>query len=281
MAAHLTRLVLAASLSISAIALAQCSRSEPLSPASPGSIAATSTDAVGPTGSSAVVVGQFKVCKAGNVSGSFSIVIVSENPAGSTTLVGSTVTIAPGECQVVAENLSGQDLGATVRVTETSAGLQSITNNANGTNVALGPVSGFINFIHGVSYTFTNRVEVPPDVPPGDEGCTPGYWRNHTSSWVGTGYAPGDDFDATFGVNFFNPNITLLQAVNLGGGGINVLVRHGVAGLLSAASPDVDYAYTVAQVIDIVQGDGAYAGLSVSARAALLVAANEAGCPIN
>jgi hypothetical protein len=62
-----------------------------------------------------------------------------------------------------------------------------------------------------------------------------------------------------------------LQAVNLGGGGVERLARHGVAALLSAAHPDVNYPYTVEQVIALVQAGDADA----------LAAANELFCPLN
>ena len=65
--------------------------------------------------------------------------------------------------------------------------------------------------------------------------------------------APSTDVDTTFGVDFFSPDITLIDALNLGGGGNNALARHAVAGLLSAAHPGVDYDYTVAEVIAFVQ----------------------------
>lgn len=107
---------------------------------------------------------------------------------------------------------------------------------------------------------------------PGGEGCTPGYWRNHLSDWATTGYSPSDDFDTVFGVNLFEPDITLGTAIRLGGGGVNKIARHGTAGLLSAAHPEVDYPYTVAQVIAIVQGGG----INID----LLVGANEQGCNI-
>jgi hypothetical protein len=110
----------------------------------------------------------------------------------------------------------------------------------------------------------------PPPPPPGTEGCTPGYWKNHLKAWGATGYALGDDFDATFGVDLFDPNITLETAMNLGGGGVNRLARHGVAALLSAAHPDVDSPYTVAEVIALVQAGDADA----------LADANELGCPL-
>lgn len=104
----------------------------------------------------------------------------------------------------------------------------------------------------------------------GGEGCTPGYWKNHLEDWALTGYSPADDFDTTFGVGLFNPDITLGQAVRARGGGVNKLARHGTAALLSAAHPDVDYPYTVAEVIALVQ----------SGDVDPLVFANELGCDV-
>ncbi|MGH7201833.1 MAG: hypothetical protein ACREJB_14595, partial [Planctomycetaceae bacterium] len=46
---------------------------------------------------------------------------------------------------------------------------------------------------------------------------------------------------------------TLLDALNSGGGGMNALLRHSTAALLNAASPGVDYAISVPQVISLVQ----------------------------
>lgn len=109
-----------------------------------------------------------------------------------------------------------------------------------------------------------------PELPCG-EGCTPGYWKNHLDAWPATGYSVADDFDSIFGANLFNPDITLLEAVNANGGGANALARHGAAALLSATHPDVDYPLTVAQVIALVQaGDKD-----------TLEAANELGCPLD
>lgn len=114
-------------------------------------------------------------------------------------------------------------------------------------------------------------VEGHLDCPTG-EGCTPGYWKNpkHYPDWVPTGLSPGDDFDTTFGVDLFDPDITLEDAVNANGGGANKLARHGTAGLLSALHPAVDYPYTAAEVIAFVQ----------AGNVAPLVEANELGCRI-
>ncbi|MBI4304240.1 MAG: hypothetical protein HY665_07905 [Chloroflexi bacterium] len=99
----------------------------------------------------------------------------------------------------------------------------------------------------------TVTVTPPPPPPPG-EGFTPGYWKNHLSDWPATGYATTNNFNAIFGVtNSVSSSLTLLQAINLGGGGERALIRHATAALLNAAHPSVDYPLTVAQLIALVQ----------------------------
>lgn len=113
---------------------------------------------------------------------------------------------------------------------------------------------------------------------PGIQGCTPGFWKNSVGSWAATGYAPTDDFDTVFGVNAFNPDVTLMQAVRLNGGGINALARHAVAGLLAAAHPDVDYTLSSAQIIADVQS--ALANGTVETTKNMLDRYNNQGCPL-
>ena len=67
-----------------------------------------------------------------------------------------------------------------------------------------------------------------------------------------------------------NTHITLGEAIWARGGGLKKLSRHGTAALLSAAHGDVDYPYTVAEVIALVQ----------AGESDLLVEANELGCDI-
>ena len=45
---------------------------------------------------------------------------------------------------------------------------------------------------------------------------------------------------------------TLHEALENGGGGVDALLRHAVAGLLNAASPAVDYDFTEQEIIDAV-----------------------------
>jgi hypothetical protein len=120
--------------------------------------------------------------------------------------------------------------------------------------------------------------ECPPPPPPGDEGCTPGFWKQsqHFDSW--TGFAPTDKFETVFGVDVPG-DPTLLQALNARGGGINALERHAVAALLNASSPDVDYPLTVSEVIARVQA--AIANGTIEQTKNEFESFNELGCPLS
>jgi hypothetical protein len=127
---------------------------------------------------------------------------------------------------------------------------------------------------------YLKNVPVPPEER-GMEGCTPGYWKQpqHFGSWNGTGYATGNDFDTVFGVNLFDPNITLLQALGRNGGGVNALARHATAALLNASSGGVEYYWTADEVRGVVQMAAA-GSLSFEAAKDLLAPYNEKGCPL-
>ncbi|HXF48904.1 MAG TPA: HYR domain-containing protein [Verrucomicrobiae bacterium] len=111
------------------------------------------------------------------------------------------------------------------------------------------------------------------------EGCTPGFWKNHTRLWdqagdpvsqcvaasiasLGSPYGGSATtaslFRMTFGLTQsqmsavgLNPNLSLQQAINLGGGGYQKLARHGVAAVLSSCA--VNYTYSTTQVLTMVQ----------------------------
>jgi hypothetical protein len=119
-----------------------------------------------------------------------------------------------------------------------------------------------------------------PEPTPRDwQGCTPGYWRqtHHFDSWVPTSYAPTNSYNVTFGVN--GAYATLRDAVGANGGGEGALARHAVAALLNAANPNVNYAYSVADIIAGVQA--AYASRNFEPFKNALDTANNAGCPLN
>ncbi len=122
-------------------------------------------------------------------------------------------------------------------------------------------------------------------VPGGGEGCTPGYWKNHLDSWVT--YSPSQTVASVFSSTPFFGSNTLLEALQGGGGSgvegaTKILLRAAVASLLNAASPDVDFDLTTAQVISSVN-----AALASNDRATMLAlaadldASNNEGCPLN
>jgi hypothetical protein len=123
------------------------------------------------------------------------------------------------------------------------------------------------------------------DTQPG-QGCTPGFWKNHTAAWNSTsdstvshllpflvspfGYNPAvTNFNnqpffrygspaqpGIFGLptgstRNLSSTLTLIGALNLGGGGFQALARHGTAGLLSSGA--VQYPYSPSQMLNAVR----------------------------
>ena len=91
----------------------------------------------------------------------------------------------------------------------------------------------------------------------GTEGCTPGYWKNHTSSWSASGYSPSQTVESVFNVpGSLSPlgDATLLQALSFQGGtgkagAARILLRAPTAGLLNLSNPTIDYGGTKAMFI--------------------------------
>ena len=174
---------------------------------------------------------------------------------------------SPGDVVTVTENLPA---GYTASWTKTTTSGGPTT----GTGVtASGSVSGAI----GTLVVFLNTPTTPPP-PEGGQGCTPGYWKQeqHFDSWPAP-YTPSTLFSDVFENAF--PGKTLLQVLNLGGGGLNALGRHTVSALLSAGSSGVSYDLTTAEVIsqfNAVFPGGDYEGLKNK-----FAGFNEQTCPLN
>jgi len=159
---------------------------------------------------------------------------------------GANVTVT----EVVA-NLAGDEQFDKLDVTTLDEGDPVVLTTLNTPTATVTP--------HGTGGGFTGRagaiLEFYNSVIPttGGEGCTPGFWKNRG---LGLGwpapYAPGDSYDATFGVTSSFGG-TLLDAVRRGGGGENALGRHAVAALLNAASGNVEFDLTTGEVIALVQ----------------------------
>ena len=136
------------------------------------------------------------------------------------------------------------------------------------------------------------RVPLPVVTPPptGTQGCTPGYWKNHTGSWSGTGYSPGQSTVSVFSGAGAFPSLagkSLLQSLQGGGGpgtlgAATILLRAATAALLNAAHSGVAYPLTQAQVIS--QVNSALASNNRDTMLSLgstLDGDNNLGCPLN
>lgn len=124
----------------------------------------------------------------------------------------------------------------------------------------------------------------------GNQGCTPGYWKNHTDSWPPTGYSPNQAVLTMFSEAWRYPtqgHSTLLQALGFGGGqgvegAAEILLRAAVAAVLNASHPGVAYPRVAGDVIAdvnaaLVSGNRD----SMLTLAAALDADNNRGCPLN
>jgi hypothetical protein len=140
-------------------------------------------------------------------------------------------------------------------------------------------------------------VEICPE-PCGGEGCPPGFWKNN-----------GDKHGASAWCDLFSPSMrisdllflneplvirgkgrstitdpTLLQALGANGGGVNAMIRHGVAAMLNAGSDCVNYTINdPIQVIFMIEDtlNGVPGAYTVGELHYTFASYNEAGCPVN
>lgn len=127
----------------------------------------------------------------------------------------------------------------------------------------------------------------------GNEGCTPGYWKNHTSNWEE--YRPASTLGNNWPVLKTSypqyANATFLKALSYKGGpgtegAVRLLLHHAVAAYLNAAHEGVAYPYRrFRQPGDL--RDAINAALASDDRATMLAlkdkldAANNLGCPLS
>ena len=119
-------------------------------------------------------------------------------------------------------------------------------------------------------------------------GCTPGFWKNHTSLWPSP-YTPSTTVGSVFsGASAFPAlaSATLSQALDFGGGSgvegaARTLLREAVAALLNAAAVS-GYPFTTTQVIDQTNAAlGSNNRSTILTQASAFGAANSLGCPLN
>jgi hypothetical protein len=110
-----------------------------------------------------------------------------------------------------------------------------------------------IVFLFGALVVATGATPAAAHDGEGNEGCTPGFWKNHTDEWqVSTDETLEQEFNIpdAFGLD----NKTLLQALSFQGGpGLagmaRNLLRQAVAAKLNVLHEDVDYPLTLSEVI--------------------------------
>lgn len=123
----------------------------------------------------------------------------------------------------------------------------------------------------------------------GNQGCTPGYWKNHTGSWPPTGYGPSEIVASVFSQAslYALGTATLLDSLSFGGGAdlegaAGILLRASTAALLNAAHPGVNYPRTALSVIaDVNSALATQNRDAMLTLAAALDADNNLGCPLN
>ncbi len=128
----------------------------------------------------------------------------------------------------------------------------------------------------------------PP--PQGNQGCTPGYWKNHEKSWPASGYSTGQKVQSAFGEASRYPAFgaaSLIDALGFKGGSgtegaVGNLLRAATASLLNSAHPGVSFPWTSAGVIGDVNAALASGNRDqMLSLAAALDADNNLGCPLN
>jgi len=144
----------------------------------------------------------------------------------------------------------------------------------------------------------TSTASATCTVPPlasggGDEGCTPGYWKQsqHFDSWGATGFVTNQTAGSVFsGLAAACPSLatkTLLQSLDGGGGAtfcnkVQILIRAAVAAVLDAAHPSVDYPRTVTDIQSVVNAAIATGNsTTVTNLGTALDKDNNRGCPLN
>jgi len=124
-----------------------------------------------------------------------------------------------------------------------------------------------------------------------EEGCTPGFWKNHPDCWCAE-YQPETLIKDVWVIpdellEKLGENTTLMMAMKYGGGkgvkgAAKILLRAATASLQNACNGDVSFALSVEEVIT-----GGNAALATMDRKQILKLAstlddlNNSGCPIN
>jgi len=141
------------------------------------------------------------------------------------------------------------------------------------------PFRNDVQAVHGVEITICVI----------DEGCTPGFWKNNHAQWP-SGFSPSTKVIDAFMIDDASQlqvladagftNLNLGQALELGGGGLNALLRHATAALLSQSTPGLAYPLSIPEIKQLVK-DALEGNISFEDAKNILATANEAFCPLS
>ena len=154
---------------------------------------------------------------------------------------------------------SPQGTRTVIAATQSPQGTHTViaaTQSPQGTRTAIGTGTpqttatrvGTTTSVPTATATRTGTPQATATSSTGD-GCSPGFWKEHTEVWGPSGYAPNDSFESVFGRDVFSNDPSLLDVLNKGGGGVNALSRQAVAALLNASHPLGGYPMTADAVI--------------------------------
>lgn len=115
------------------------------------------------------------------------------------------------------------------------------------------------------------------------QGCTLGYWKNHTDRWAC--YYTTTPYGSVFtSAPAELKSLTLLQVLNMGGGGIYNLGRQSVAALLSICNTAVaynnEYPTTQSLIMAVNAAFDSHSAGIISSLGSKLDGYNNAGCPL-
>ena len=208
-------------------------------------------------------------------------VIINPRPA---TPAKPTVTVVQPTCTV-----------ATGSITITSA-TTGLTFSLDGGAYAAYPAGGYTGLaagLHTITAKAGNCISGQASITLNAatncvafEGCTLGYWKNHTDRWCKPTYTPNTLYGNVFKSSYVPiqfKTMTLLQVLNLGGGGIYNLARQSVAALLNICHSEVDYNSAYPTTTDLIKAvNAAYktGGNAPGTLATKLDGFNNAGCPL-
>lgn len=121
-----------------------------------------------------------------------------------------------------------------------------------------------------------------------EDGCSPGYWKNHPQSW--RGYSPNQGISNVFSeASSYSTvkRVTLMQALGLPGGdglegAARNLARSAVAALLNASNNGVHYPISASNVFNIVNNAfGSRDRNTMLSAASMLDGYNNLYCPLH